>query len=107
MNAHTSRDEARALRLDRQQAADLISRYPHVSQSEAKLIVDFLRTGRHLDVGMLTADDRLKPQLDSFMHDHRRDLRVGFGEGAAVVGGIAAFLLACWLAWEAVKPGVL
>jgi hypothetical protein len=107
MNAHTSREEARAIRLDRQEAADLIARYPHVSESEAKLILTFLRNGRHLDVGMVTADESLKPQLDSFMADHAKHLRVGFGEGAAVVAAISGFLLVCWLIWEAIKPEAL
>lgn len=106
MNAYARREEARALRLTRQQAADLLSRYPHVSDAEAKRILAFLRTGRHLDVGMLTADEQLKPRLDSFMHDHRKHLRVGIGEGAAVVAAIAGFLVICWLIWEALRPGV-
>jgi hypothetical protein len=107
MNAHTTREEARAIRLTPEEVADLLSRYPHVSASEAKLILTFLRSGRHLDVGMLTADDGLKPQLDSFMADHARHFRVGFGEGAAVVAGIAALLALCWLVWEAIKPGAV
>lgn len=106
MNAHTRREEVRAVRLDRQQAADLLARYPRISDAETKRILTFLRTGRHLDVGMLTADEKLKPQLDSFMQDHKRHLGVGFGEGAAIVAAIAGFLVVCWLIWEAVKPGV-
>lgn len=105
MNARTNREEVRAIRLTRQQAGDLLSRYPHVSDAETKLILTFLRTGRHLDVGMLTADEKLKPKLDSFMFDHGKHLRVGFGEGAAVIAAIAGFLVLCWLIWEAIKPG--
>lgn len=106
MNAHTRREEVRAIRLDRQQAADLLARYPQVSDAETNLILTFLRTGRHLDVGMLTADEKLKPQLDRFMLDHGKRLRVSFAEGAALVAGIVGFLLLCWLVWEAVKPGI-
>ena len=95
------------VRLSRDQAADLLFRYPHVSDSEAKLILGFLRNGRHLDVGILTADEKLKPQLDSFMADHSKHFRIGLGEGSAVVGAIAAFLTVCWLVWEAVKPAAL
>ena len=94
-------------RLTREQAADLISRYPHVSDAEAKLILTFLRKGRHIDVGILTADDELRPQLDSFMADHANHFRVGFFEGSAVVAAIAAFLAVCWLIWEALKPAAL
>jgi hypothetical protein len=87
--------------------ADLVRRYPQVSAPEAKQILGFLRTGRHLDVGMLTADDSLKPQLDLFMADHAKHLRVGFWEGSAVVVAIAGFLVICWLIWEALKPAAL
>lgn len=92
------------IRLSRDQAADLLFRYPHVTDSEAKLILGFLRDGRHLDVGMLTADDRLKPRLDSFMADHAKHFRLGFGEGAAVVAVIAGFLLFCAIVFEAMTP---
>jgi hypothetical protein len=90
--------------LTREQAADLLVRYPHVSDAEAKLILTFLRHGRHLDVGMLTANQSLKPQLDSFMEDHKKHFRIGLGEGSAVVGAIAAFLAICWLIFEAMAP---
>jgi hypothetical protein len=94
-------------KLTREQAADLLYRYPHVSDAEAKAILAFLRRGRHLDVGILTADEQLKPQLDSFMDDHAKHFRIGFGEGSAVVAAIAGFLTVCWLVWEAVKPATL
>ena len=93
--------------LTREQAADLIIRYPHVSERETRLILGFLRKGRHLDVGIITADEALKPQLDSFMADHARYFRIGLGEGSAVVAAITAFLAVCWLIWEAVKPAAL
>jgi hypothetical protein len=93
--------------LSREQVADLLCRYPHVSDGEAKAILTFLRKGQHLDVGILTGDERLKPHLDSFVADHAKHFRLGFGEGSAVVAAIAAFLGICWLIWEAVKPAAL
>jgi len=98
MNAHN---------LTREQAADLLARYPQVSDSEAKAIIGFLRHGRHLDVGILTGDDALKPQLDAFVKDHGKHLRLGVGEATAAVVGIAGFLFVCSLLWEVVKPGSL
>ena len=94
------------IRLSREEARDLLVRYPRVSNAEARLILDFLRKGRHLDVGMLTAEEKLKPQLDRFMADHKKELRLGIGEGSAVVGAIAAFLGLCWVLWELVRPGL-
>jgi hypothetical protein len=93
--------------LTREQAADLLARYPHVSDAEAKLILTFLRKGRHLDLGILTADQTLKPQLDSFTADHAKELRVGIGEASAVAAAILGLLGLCWLVWEAVKPAAL
>jgi hypothetical protein len=91
--------------LTREEAADLLSRYPHVSDAEAKAILTFLRKGRHLDVGILTADETLKPQIESFMARHEKHFRVGFAEATAVIAGIIGFLALCWLIWESVKPG--
>ena len=105
MNAPVHRANARAFRLTREQTADLLFRYPHVSDAEARLIVDFLRKGRHLDVGMLTGDENLKPYLDRFMADHGRHFRVSFGEAAAVTAAILGFLFVCWLVWEALRGG--
>jgi hypothetical protein len=92
------------VRLSRDQVADLLFRYPHVSDSEAKLILGFLRHGRHLDVGMLTADRKLKPHLDSFMEDHAKHFRLGLGEVSGVVAAIAGFLLFCAIVFEAMSP---
>ena len=84
-----------------ERVADLVSRYPGVTEDEAQEIVTFMRTGRRLDIGLLTADDRIRPNLDAFMHDHKADFRVKWWESVAVTGGIAAALIAFWLIWEA------
>ena len=104
MTAHARHEEARALRLTRQQIADLLSRYPGVSADEAESIRDFLRTGRHLDIGMLTADESLKPQLDAFMKDHRQHFSVGLYETVALAAATIGLLALFWLVWEAVGP---
>ena len=97
----STHEEIRALRLDREQVADLLSRYPQVSDQEAHQILNFLRTGRHLDVGLLTSNDRLRPKLDAFVEDHKAHFRVKWTEGAAVLGGIIAVFVIFWLLWEA------
>ena len=83
-----------------QRLADLVSRYPGVTEAEAQEIVTFMRTGRHLDIGLLTADYAIRPKLDAFMEDHKADFRVKWWEGATVTGGIAVVLIAFWLLWE-------
>jgi hypothetical protein len=101
MNARTTPMEVRALRRTREQIAAMLSRYPNVSPEESDAIVEFLRKGRHIDVGMLTADETLKPNVDAFMNDHKAELGVKLWEAAALIGGIAAFLVIAWLVWEA------
>ena len=85
---------------DRERIADLLSRYPRVSGNEVGEILAFMRTGPHLEIGLLTSNQRLKPNLDSFMADHKSHFRVKWSEGAAVIGGIAALLATLWFLWE-------
>ena len=94
-------EEVRALRADRERVADLLARYPNVTAGESAEILGFLRTGRHLDVGLLTSDLRLKPRLDAFMEDHKSHFQVRWSEGALVVIGIVAIIAIFWLVWEA------
>lgn len=90
----------RDARTDRERISDLVHRYPRVSDDEAKEILTFLRTGKHLDVGMLTSNDRLRPQLDAFIEDHKSELGVKWGEAAALVSAIIALLFGLWLVRE-------
>lgn len=101
MNYPAMHEEVRALRADRERVTDLLSRYPKVTDDESAEILTFLRTGRHLDVGLLTSDQRLKPNLDSFMEDHKSHFQVKWGEAALVIAAIAALIALFWLVWEA------
>jgi hypothetical protein len=85
----------------RERASELLARYPRVSKEEAREILQFIRTGRHLDIGLLSSDDALRPNLDTFMKDHKSDLRVHWREGTAVIGAILVFIITAWLIWAA------
>lgn len=87
-------------RASSERVADLVSRYPGVTEDEAHEIATFMRTGRHMDVGLLTANDSIRPKLDAFMEDHKADFQVNWWESAAVTGGIAVVLIMFWLFWE-------
>ena len=100
MNAHAKREEVRAVRAKRERVARLLSRYPAISERDVREIVEFLRTGRHLDIGLLTADDELRPKLDAFMEQHKKRFRVSLTEAALIAALLGAFLVACWLAWS-------
>jgi hypothetical protein len=101
MNYPAMHEEVRALRADRERVADLLSRYPKITGDESAEILGFLRTGRHLDVGLLTSDTVLKPKLDAFMEEHKSHFQVKWAEGAFVVVAIVALIAIFWLVWEA------
>jgi hypothetical protein len=84
----------------RERVSGLLSRYPKLSEQEVREILYFLRTGRHLDVGLLTSDEALRPKLDAFMEEHKSHFRLGFGEGTLVTGAIVALIVLLWIAWE-------
>lgn len=100
MNARTSREEIKAMRTTRDRAATLLSRYPGLSNDENNEILRFLKTARHLDVGLLSSDDKVRPRLDAFMEDHKQHLSISAGEAGWVIGLILSFFAICWVLWE-------
>lgn len=60
-----------------------------------------MRTGRHLDIRLLTSDDAIRPNLDAFIADHKTAFRAKWWESAAVAGGILVLLITAWLIWAA------
>lgn len=96
-----TREEVRALRADRQHASDLIARYPSITADETQDLITFLKTGRHLDVGMVTGDEALKPKLDAFMEEHKSHFRLTWTEIVAVTAGIFGVPTGAWMVWEA------
>lgn len=103
MTAYTSNFE-RAPLPSRERVAELLGRYPQVSNKDRREIVAFMRKGRHLDIGLLTSNAQLRPKLDRFMRDHKRDFRIGFVDIARLVAVLAASVVALWLLWELIRP---
>lgn len=102
MTAYTSRLQAvRDVRSRRDRVAELVGRYPDVSEQDRREILAFMQTGRHLDIGLLTANDRIRPKLDRFMRDHQSQFGVTVAEVAAVVAAIVVLLTVMWLLWGA------
>lgn len=100
----SSAEEVRAARSTRDRVAELLKRYPHVSETDRKEILHFMKEGRHLEVGLLTANDHVRPQLKAFMEDHKRHFELNAFDvlrGVTVVGSI---VMLCWLVWELFMP---
>ena len=85
---------------DRERVSDLVRRYPKITADEAEEILRFVREGRHLDVGLLTADDTIRPQLDAFVKDHKGHLALKWAEAAVLLSGIAGLFGMLWLVRE-------
>jgi len=81
----------------RERVSRLLFHYPRISDQQSREILDFLRSARHLDLGLLTTNEQIRPQLDAFMADHKRHFRLKWTGGLAVVGGIALLLATLWL----------
>ena len=79
-------------------AEDIFRRYPHISADEAREAVTFLKKGRHLDIGLVTGNADLKPNIDAFRDAHARSLGLGFVEIAAFTAFFVVMLaLLVWV----------
>ena len=105
MTAYTSHiEEVRAVRSTRDRVANLLKRYPNVSDQDRKEILEFMKEARHLEIGLLTANDNVRPQLDAFMEDHKRHFRLDLFDVVRAVALVGAILMVCWLLWELFMP---
>jgi hypothetical protein len=103
MNHHARSYAAGPRRLDHERASQLLARYPNVSGEEAREIMTFMQFGRYLDVSLLTNDQRLKPNLDAFLRDHRLQFELNSGQGTAIAGAIILLLFVLWAIWTAIS----
>ena len=79
----------------------LLARYPNISSGEAGEIVHFLKNGAPLEVGMLTANDRVQFNLQRFRADRAADLSVSWREYAVAVLLVVVVIAAGALLWDA------
>lgn len=105
MTAYTPHiEEVRAVRSTRDRVAGLLKRYPHVSDKDRKDILQFMKEARHLEVGLLTSTEELRPQLDAFMKDHKKHFQLSPFDVIRALALIGAILTVLWLVWELFMP---
>lgn len=105
MTAYTSHvHESRGPRSPRERIAALLGRYPNLTDAERQEVLSFMTHGRHLEIGLLTSDEKVRPQLEAFMADHKRHFRIGVADVAWLFGVLAAVVMFLWLLWELVRP---
>ena len=82
-------------------AEDIFRRYPDISAEEAHEAVTFLKKGRHLDIGLVTGNTDLKPNIDAFRDAHARALGLGLVEIVAFTAFFGVMLTL--LVWALAK----
>jgi hypothetical protein len=67
------------------QAAQLIERYPNLSEVELARLINLYRELSALDMALMISDQHLAPKLDRFFIDHRDQLRTPIRQYAALM----------------------
>jgi hypothetical protein len=82
-----------------EQAAELIGRYPNLSEIELAQLISLYRELSALDVALMISDEQLAPRLDQFVGKHRSEVRPSFRQYAVLVAiAVAGMALATWVA---------
>ena len=84
--------------------AKLLARYPEVSDRERREILAFIRNGTTPRIGVVSASDELRPQLDAFIKDHKVHLQISLAHIVRLMAVLMAAMMVCWLLWELVHP---
>lgn len=93
MDEQNGSDLARRTRI-----AGLLDHHPNLSPDETAEILDFLRSGSMIDIGMLRGDPAYRAKIESVKADNQRDFRLGARRSILIGLAIAVpFLLLCWL----------
>lgn len=101
MNRQQAMEEVKAIRADRERIAELLWDYPRIDSGETGEILAYLKTARHLDVGLLSSDRRIGAKLERFMEEHKAHFELTAREAVAVIAVIVGLLAIAWLIWEA------
>lgn len=82
----------------RTRVAGLLDHHPNLSPDETAEVLDFLKNGSMIDIGMLRGDPAFKPKIEQIRAERSTHFRLGTGRSLLVALAIAApFLLLCWL----------
>jgi hypothetical protein len=82
-----------------EEARELISRYPNLSEIELARLINRYRDLSALDMAMMLSDEKLAPKLDRFSADHRSRIRTPFRQYAALVAyAVVGIAVVIWAA---------
>ncbi|TFI58592.1 hypothetical protein E2493_09210 [Sphingomonas parva] len=99
MSNHPS--HTRAIGTRGRRVESLLRRYPNVSADEATEIARFLKSGRSLEVGLVTANEELEAQLALFREDHGSDVALSTKDWLIILALLGIVAVTCLLLWDA------
>jgi hypothetical protein len=82
----------------------LLMRYPNLSEQELATLINQFPHIKILDLGLMTADERLAGRLDAFHRDHGRKLKMPISSLVAFLAVPTIALIG--LLWWALAPMV-
>jgi hypothetical protein len=88
-----------AAAMRREEAGQLIRRYPNLSETELARLINLYREFSALDTALTLSDERLASNFDRFTTDHRAKIRTPFRQYAALI--LYLVLTIIGLAWAA------
>jgi hypothetical protein len=88
------------------EATQLLRLYPDLEPAETRRLVEVFRTLPILDVALMTTDEFIRPRLDAFRRDHKRELRPPFWHYLVFLSIPSTLVMALtWGLWRAVVGG--
>jgi len=81
------------------EARELISRYPNLSETALARLINLYRGRSALDVALMLSDEKLASRMDRFSADNRSRIRTPFRQYAALVA--YAFVGVAVITWAA------
>ena len=77
--------------------AELIVRYPDLSEVELARLINLYRQLSALDVALMVSDEKLGVKMDEFFADHRAKLKAPFRQYAVLVAiAVVGFITVMW-----------
>lgn len=93
MEEQNGADLARRTRI-----AGLLDHHPNLNPEETREVLDFLKTGSMIDIGMLRGDPAYRAKIEAVKSANHTSFRLGMGRSILIGLAIALpFLLLCWL----------
>ena len=82
----------------RSRIASLLDHHPNLAPDETGEILDFLKNGSMIDIGMLRGDPAYRTKIDAVKASDQGAFRLGIGHSMLIGLAIALpFIAICWL----------